>query len=67
LLRNNKDWKIRANDILISVERIFAYTKNQSYKDFEEDQKTIDAVLRDFEIIGEAAKHIPIEISKKIH
>ncbi len=38
---------------------IAEYTEGLSYDQWKEDQKTIDAVIRNFEIIGEAAAHIP--------
>ena len=41
------------------------YTLNLSFEEFEKDRKTIDAVLRNFEIIGEAARQIPPDIKKK--
>jgi len=34
-------------------------------KKFEDDEKTIDSVLRNLEIIGEASKHVPREIKKR--
>ena len=37
-----------------------------SLDQFMDDDKTIDAVIRNFEIIGEAAKNIPHKIRKKI-
>lgn len=36
-----------------------------SFKMFQNDDKTIDAVIRNFEIIGEAANRIPDEIKDK--
>jgi uncharacterized protein with HEPN domain len=33
-----------------------------SFQDFEADQKTIDAVVRNIEIIGEAARNIPPDV-----
>lgn len=46
-------------DILNSLGKIFKYTENMSYEDFIKDDKTKDAVERNFEIIGEAVKHLP--------
>ena len=46
-------------DILDAIERIEKYTKALSLKKFRDDEKTIDAVVRNFEIIGEAARHVP--------
>ena len=48
-------------DILESGNLILDYTKNMSFDDFIEDQKTIDAVIRNFEIIGEAVNRLPEE------
>ena len=50
--------KLLLEDILESAEKILKYTKNLSYDDFIADSKTIDAVVRNFEIIGEAANRI---------
>ena len=35
------------------------------FDQFEEDDKTIDSVLRNLEIIGEASRHVPREIKKR--
>jgi uncharacterized protein with HEPN domain len=35
------------------------------YEDFRVDAKTVDAVIRNFEIIGEAAKRLPVELKKQ--
>ncbi len=49
-------------DILDSIEKIEQFTKDIDYDQFETDDKTSYAVIRAFEIIGEAAKEIPDEI-----
>ncbi|WP_291400611.1 HepT-like ribonuclease domain-containing protein [Daejeonella sp.] len=41
------------------------YTKDLSLDEFLKDDKTIDAVIRNFEIIGEAANRIPDSIRDK--
>jgi len=48
-----------------AVLRINAYTGDLSYEQFLEDKKTQDAVVRNLEIIGEAAKNISEELKKK--
>jgi len=50
--------KLLLEDILNSAEKIITYTKSLTYEGFIEDSKTIDAVVRNFEIIGEAASKI---------
>jgi uncharacterized protein with HEPN domain len=53
-------------DIIDSAQKIIEYTHNLSFEAFTNDSKTIDAVIRNFEIIGEAANRLP-EDFKKIH
>ncbi len=57
-----RDWKLLIEDILDSISKIKSYVKSLSFDDFNLDPKTIDAVIRNFEIIGEAANKIPEEI-----
>jgi uncharacterized protein with HEPN domain len=47
------------DDIIEAGEKIERFTDGMSYEEFIEDQKTVDAVLRNFEVIGEAAKNVP--------
>ena len=49
-------------DILSSADKIIRYTRNISYNEFISDEKTVDAVIRNFEIIGEAAHRLPESI-----
>jgi uncharacterized protein with HEPN domain len=60
-----RNWKIRISDILECIEHITTYTQDMTQSEFQADQKTIDAVLRNLEIIGEAARHIPEAITRK--
>ena len=48
-------------DILQAVEKIDLYTEGMSQEAFMKDSRTIDAVVRNLEIIGEAASRIPEE------
>ncbi len=43
------------SDISESAEKILEYTNGMTFEQFEADDKTVDAVVRNFEIIGEAA------------
>ena len=58
-------WKYRIKDILESVKKIQMYVEQMEFEDFQRDEKTIDAVIRNFIVIGEAARHIPDDISAK--
>lgn len=44
------------NDLIECFKNILDYTKGMSFDDFIDDRKTKDAVVRNFEIIGEASK-----------
>lgn len=46
-------------DMLTGMERISQYIEGFSLRKFKQDYKTIDAVIRNFEIIGEASKIYP--------
>ena len=60
-----RNWRMRVEDILVCIEKIQAYTQGMTYEQFSEDDKTVDAVIRNLEIIGEAAGYIPMEIQEK--
>ena len=45
-------------DMFLSCKRILEYTKELSFEDFQKDNKTIDATIRNIEILGEAVKNI---------
>jgi uncharacterized protein with HEPN domain len=51
--------QLLVQDILDSCNKIIEYTESMTYDDFVKDSKTIDAVIRNFEIIGEAANRLP--------
>ncbi len=54
-----RDFEVYLQDILEAIRRVNAYTADMPRAEFESDPKTVDAVLRNLEVIGEAAKCIP--------
>lgn len=46
-------------DILTAVEKIENFTRQASLSELMDDEKTKDAVLRNLQVIGDAAKNIP--------
>jgi len=60
-----KKWRFRVEHILESIERIWSYTEGLTYEEFSQDSRTIDAVIRNLALLGEAARHIPFEIQEK--
>ena len=57
-----RDWTLRIQDILAAIERIAQYTESMDYDTFCLDQKTVDAVIRNFTIVGEAVRYVPEQI-----
>ena len=60
-----RDYKIYLEDILEAIDRIRRYIAGLSLKTFSSDQKTLDAVVRNLEVIGEAVKKVPDEVRLK--
>jgi uncharacterized protein with HEPN domain len=50
------------NDIVIAIRAIEQYTNGIQFDAFTDDNKTKDAVIRNIEIVGEAARHVPSNI-----
>ena len=61
----HSDWKFRIQDILDAVSAVQEYTRGMEFKTFTEDRKTVDAVVRNLIVIGEAAVHVPEDICRK--
>lgn len=57
-----RDWKIRITDILTAIEEILELTKGMDAAQFAQDNRTVKAVLYNFAVIGEAARHVPPEV-----
>ncbi|OYT54433.1 MAG: hypothetical protein B6U72_02615 [Candidatus Altiarchaeales archaeon ex4484_2] len=60
-----RNHRLFIEDILESMNKIRAYTKNMDYNQFHQNNMAVDAVLRNLEVIGEAAKNIPDPIKEK--
>jgi len=53
------------SDIQTAMSRISEYIQDFSFTEFKRDYKTVDAVIRNFEVIGEASKNLPSDIKLK--
>jgi uncharacterized protein with HEPN domain len=56
---SKREAKLLLLDISDACEKIFRFTEHMSYSEFSSDDKTSDAVIRNLEVIGEAANHLP--------
>lgn len=61
----SRDASLRLADIIDACQRIEEYIAGFEQKSFEQDSKTQDAVIRQFEIIGEAVKSLPEELTAR--
>jgi len=60
-----REYKAYLKDILEAIRKIENYTKDVSFDDFEVDELIQDGLVRNLEVIGEAAKSIPENIKNK--
>ncbi|MGZ5255770.1 MAG: HepT-like ribonuclease domain-containing protein [Flavitalea sp.] len=56
---SSRESSLLIGDIIDSAKKIQEYTAGQTFDEFIKDGKTVDAVIRNFEIIGEAANRLP--------
>ena len=61
----SRDYRDYLLDIQEAIDNVFEFTQTLSYDDFYLDKKTQFAVCRCIEIIGEAAKHIPLDLRNR--
>ena len=59
-----RNWELRITDIIEAIETVLEYTAGMTYEQFLSDRRTIDAVIRNFITIGEAASHLPDDLIK---
>ena len=60
-----RDYRLYLKDILAAIESIESFVTGMHLAAFEADDKTASAVLRKFEVIGEAAKQIPDDVRQR--
>lgn len=60
-----RDYKVYLEDILEAAKSIRSYATGFSFMRFSKDKKTVDAVVRNLEVIGEAVKNVPPNIRQK--
>ena len=53
-----RGWRLRVEDILEAIGSIEIYITGMTFEQFRADRKTVDAVVRNLEVIGEAARHL---------
>jgi len=62
---SKRSWKLFLVDMVESVDKALRYVSGLDFQDFLQDTKTQDAVVRNLEVLGEAAKCIPADVQQK--
>lgn len=62
---SERSYHLYLTDILESGNAILEYTKGMPFEAFRNERKTCSAVIREFEIIGEAVGKLPEEVKQK--
>ncbi|HPO16499.1 MAG TPA: DUF86 domain-containing protein [Candidatus Hydrogenedentes bacterium] len=62
---SKRDVRLFLSDILDAISKIERYTDGLSFSEYEKNDMVVDAVTRNLEVIGEAAKMIPPELKTR--
>jgi uncharacterized protein with HEPN domain len=62
---STRDWRLYADDIIESCGKIRRFIAGMTFETFVADERTRDAVIRNIEVIGEAAKNLPDDVIAK--
>jgi len=57
--KQERDWRMYVDDMISFAEKVLAYTEGLERSELEASGLTFDATVRNLELIGEAATHIP--------
>ncbi len=60
-----RNYLLFLEDISVRIEKITIYIEDMDFEDFAQDDKTVSACIREIEVIGEATKQIPKEITDR--
>ena len=60
-----RDWRVWIEDILEAIEAIVQYTTGLDLDGFAADRRTVDAVIWNFALIGEAERHAPPDVQAR--
>ncbi|MHC5056635.1 MAG: HepT-like ribonuclease domain-containing protein [Planctomycetota bacterium] len=60
-----RDYRVSLDDILEAAARVREYVHGMTLEDFASDRRTLDAIVRNLEVIGEAVKALPEDVRSK--
>ncbi len=58
----SRSWRLFLEDIVEASDRVSRYSEGKDLSTFPQDEMAYDAVLRNLQIIGEAAKSVPADV-----
>ena len=61
----SREWRFYIDDMIEFSSYVLEYTEGYTQESFLDDRRTFDATMRNMELIGEAATHIPAEVREK--
>lgn len=61
----SRDVRLYLDDVVEALSRILEYSNAMAFEDFVSNKMAYDAILRNLEIIGEAAKNVPQEFREQ--
>ena len=62
--RETREWHFYVQDMLEFGDRVLSYTRGLDQDSFLADSRTYDATLRNIQLMGEAATHIPAAVKE---
>lgn len=60
-----RDYRDYLDDMISSIDEAVSFIEDMEYENFYRDRKTVNAVVRSLEVLGEAGKKIPEEVRAK--
>jgi uncharacterized protein with HEPN domain len=61
---SRREWSLFVADMQEAIEKIASYVEAMSFTDFQSDTRTVDAVVHNLLVIGEAARCLPASIKE---
>jgi uncharacterized protein with HEPN domain len=61
---SRREWSLFVADMQDAIEKIASYVEAMSFTDFQSDTRTVDAVVHNLLVIGEAARCLPASIKE---
>ena len=60
-----RNWRLRVEDMLDALCTARGFVAEMTQREFRGDRRTVDAVVRNLEVAGEAARHVPDDVRNR--